>query len=863
MYKKRAGTSGIHGHLYETKLISLINFRLIHDDSVENFCLSTNRDDVGAFDDICFRADVKGFDKPLAVFIQAKHRDRDTNKRLTFTSKSDLVKYFNSYLEIRRAFKQDNKDMIFGGKFDETECFFVMYTTAKDFNDKIYEGIFADYLNELIGTAGCCTQPSFTDRDLDLLCKRVMEEEITILAKQLAKFICEESDSVLLMNNDIMLRYHVILARNVFEVSEIQPEGHRIVNFRQDFFETNEEFLMQIKNILCLEVIKKLKLAEIDVKSLLLKFLSEPSDVTILSKLLRNVLKYKNHKLEFVSLSISHHLKRQLDKIKVPQSTIYEAAELATKEYLLSLKLKVPAFFGNKDLAIRGNDIKIQKRLNHLTTNIQRILKRSNPHNIVTIDDALGDGFLQLNGGIASAVGNILVFDETSKLLKFTDNCEFLGKLAKTWYETLKTEIPNLHEYRLDVKVKNFPKLFFERGEYDLSLAKDFYNKLLFYTNQADQSIVEDILRREIEDNPCNDIKVFRERSELIFLKYHHEIQNLWMSKVGSYLTEKSKIYENAVAYALNESLISVLNKMYKIKNVDYRCNEKVGYQLKLHDQILVTIIATECCVLTVAKVKQSLGNKDHVVLDLETIFKLPLKSYHTLCKELIDTTKQKVFVVVCNTFKDSSDSCKRLGTIGLALEGKQIIIVTKKTLVDILTQYFPQASNVLNDKIVVTDLSVESQKKLLANSEIIFQGVNLSLQTILDDESVKLIEDDIFNKLINNETLIVGKAVIDSNYEKIKPLHIERRVSRTKKQDNDNFDEIKDKVLRTLYDLEDDVVLITAMPGMDIFEEAVLKEIKDIIEQLKDGREKTGLIRTVAEDIPLSRSKFSAETDC
>ncbi|KAJ8704070.1 hypothetical protein PYW07_013364 [Mythimna separata] len=814
-YKKRAGTSGVQGHLYETKLLSLIHFRLTHDDSVENFSLATNRDDIGAFDDICFRANVKGFDKPLAVFLQAKHREND--KLVTF-SKADLVKYFGSYLEIRRAYTPDNKDMIFGGKFDETECFFIMYTTAKDDpNYKKYEGTIADCLNELIGTGGCCTQPSYTDDDLDTLCKIVTEEQITTLAEQLAKFICDESDSVMSMNNDIMLRYHVILALKVFDVSNIQTEGHRIASFRQDFFITNEEFLKQMKNIICLEVIKKQHWEETDVQSLLLKFFKEPSDVATLSKLLiGSVLKYKKGKLDFVSKLVTDDQKRQLDKANIPQSTIYEAAELAAKDYLLSLKIKVPALFGNKNLAIRGNDKKIQKRLNYLTTKIKEILKQPNPSYIVTIDESLGDGFLQLNGGIASAVGNILVLDETSNFLKFTDTDESLGNLAKTWYETLKSEIPNFHDYRLDVKVKNFPKLSFERGEYDLSLVREFYNKLLFYTNQADQNGVEDILRGEIEDNPCNNVKNFRERSELIFLKYHHDVQDLWMSKVGSYLTKESEIYENAVTYAINESLMGVLNKMYNIKNQDYTCNENVVKRFGLHDHFIGTVIATECCVLTVAKVEQCLGNVDYVVLDLEYICKLPLKSHNNLCKELTNTIKEKIIVIVCNTFLDSSDSCKRLETVAKAVEGKLIIIITMKISVDILTQYFPQASKVLNDdRIVMTDLSVESQKKLLATSKIKFQGEDLSLEIILDDDSIKLIEDDVFNKIINHETLTVGNSVINRNYEKVKPFYMERRVSRTKQKKNDNFDEIKDKLLRSLYDLEDDVVLITAMPGM------------------------------------------------
>ncbi|KAJ8704024.1 hypothetical protein PYW07_013318 [Mythimna separata] len=813
MYKKRAGTSGIQGQLYETKLISLIYFRLTHDDSVEQFSLATNRDGIGEFDDVCFKANIKGFDKPLAVFLQAKHREND--KLLTFTSETDLAKYFSSYLKIRRAFDPSGKDMIFERKYDETECFFIMYTTAKGSpKNKMYEGAFAECLKELIGTGGCCTQPSYTDDDLDLLCKIVMKDQITTLATQLAKFICDESDSEMSTNNDIMLRYHVILALNVFDVSEIQPEGHRIASFRQDFFTNNEVFIVLFKNILCLEVLKKQKSEKNDGQTLLLKFLSEPSDVPTLSKLIGSVLTYKNDKLELVSESVTDDLQRQFVKVNVPQATVYEAAELAAKEYLLSLKLKVPASFGNKDLTIRGNNKKIEKRLNYLTTKFVELLKQSELNDIVTIDESLGDGFLKLNGGIACAVGNILVFDETSRLLKFADNCESLGDLAKTWYETLIVKIENLHEYKLHVKVKNFPKLSFERGEYDMSIARDFYSKLLFCTNQANQNGVEKILREEIEDQPCSGVHNFRVRSELIFLKYHDEIQRLWLRPEGAYLTEKSKVFENAVANAMSKPLMDVIKIIHNTKNKLFTFNEDVINRFLLLGPVLDTIIVSEVCVLTVAKVIQCLGSKDHIVLDLEYILELPLKSHNTLCKELTNTTEEIIFIVVCKSFRDWRDADNRLEDLAKSIGGKQIIVITNMLSVDIMKDFFSQTSNIRKDVVnVFANLSVESQKNFLATYKIKFLGKYVSLNMIIDEMPVELIDIFVFYKLCNDETVEIGSTKIYSNYDKL--FYIDRRVSRTKTQEHDKFYDVKDKVLETLYDLEDDVVLISGKQGM------------------------------------------------
>ncbi|KAJ8705743.1 hypothetical protein PYW08_012789 [Mythimna loreyi] len=349
-----------------------------------------------------------------------------------------------------------------------------------------------------------------------------------------------------------------------------------------------------------------------------------------------------------------------------------------------------------------------------------------------------------------------------------------------------------------------------------MNLVKDFYSKLLFYTNQADQNGVEEILRGEIEDVSRNDVNNFKVRSDVIFLKYHDEIQKLWMTpKVGSYLTEKSKIYANAVSNAMSESLMGVLNIIHMTKNKEYKFKENAIKRFELHGEILGTVISTGNCVLTVAKVEQFLGNKDHIVLDLEYIFKLPLKTHNTLCKELTNSSDEKILLIICNNFQRSRSSCKRLEDIAKAVDGKQIIIIANKVSIEIIAEYFSQASKMINDdSTVFTDLNVESQKKLLAMSKIKFQDADLSLETIVDDESAKLIDEEVLNQIINNETIVIGKTVCNSNYDKAKPFYIDRRVSRTKKQEDDNFD-VKDKVLSTLYDLEDDVVLITAMPGM------------------------------------------------
>ncbi|KAJ8705784.1 hypothetical protein PYW08_012830 [Mythimna loreyi] len=992
MYKKRDGTSGIRGQLYETKLISLIHYRTKFDDSIKDYNLATNVSDIGTFDDVCIRAKikVKTGNKAVAVFIQAKHREGD-KVQLTLNSKNDLAKWFSSYLSIRRLFKPINKDVLFKGNFQEIECFFIMYTTAKaDPNSKEFKSDLADKLNSWIGTGDKGLQPNHKDDDIVFLCEIIMKEQFATLAVQLAKFLSdnakddEESnddkktdDPILSMNDELLLLYHVILVKKVLDVSEIkfknEEEEHRVASFRTDFFTSDDEYVTLFKDTLFIEMLKKRKLKETDLNKLLSKLFIKPLDITVLSSLIGNVVTFndKKSKLEFVSKSMSEDLKRQLEKVDVLHSQINEAIEFAAKGMLETREFKVPAAFGNKDLTIRGkednaepsvyiasviaslknklvdlietssteniividesigkeflnanaglsgtignllvpdenskylkfadnvvsgelakrlytevqsavpslhdykfhikiktfpkltfecdddedlkmlkdqvtvlaqvvgqflckeddsvlplNDVvlryhvllalkavevseiqslheddehrlarfrqeffesheefvalfkkalynevtkirkidenkmdlavkeflnsrqfkvpaafgnkdltikikksKTERRLDHLKLKISELIAKSGDSKIVTLDDSLGDGLLKLNGGIAGIVGNILVSEENSKLMKFTDNWESLEELSKRLFIKLQSGIKNLHEYKFDAKVKKFPKLSFNKNEDDENLAKDFLKKLLFFTNQANEKGVEKFLKDEIEDHQCLKVDNVRVTADAIFLQYHDLIQRWWMLKEASYLTKQSKHYEDALALIVDKPLLSIISKMYMIKiknNADYTFNEKALSSLKLKDLPPATIVVTESSALTVTKMVQSLKNADHFVFDLEYILDLQAKDYNTVSTELKNTKENKLIIVVCNNI--NRNWTKRLENIANALEKKRTLFVIKEALIETVQTYFAQANNiVIDEKCSLVQMSEKSQKCLLENAKVIFQEV-------------------------------------------------------------------------------------------------------------------------------------------
>lgn len=819
-YPKRSGTSGIRGHLYETKLLSLIYFRAIHNDRIEEFHLATNVDKLGSFDDICFRAKVKGIDRPLTVFIQAKHRENNAISALNL--KSDLATYFNSYLEIQRKFKPKSGNVLFDGTFCETECLFVIYTTAKvDHLTTKYEGIFCEHLNALLRTGEPDSQPihGYISEELYEI---VLEEQMTALARPMAKCIFGEfNDIQMLMQDEHVLRYHVILAQKAFDVSENQTGGHRVARLKQDFFHINERFLRLFKEELWTEIFKRRKLNSVIMDRLLHEFGLAVCDVLDSENVNKQVacnVTYKNRKFEFLDKTISDHHKLLLDKINESKETIQKTIELAVKEYLPSLEFKVPTSFGNKDLTIKGGDQKIERKLKDLSSKIVALIKQAGPDNIVLIDESMGTGFLQLSGGIASAVGNLLVYDDISKLMKFNDNFESLGKLAKKLFDRLNSEIKNLYEYKFNIKVKIFPKLSFTTDEYTKNILSDFSKMLVFYTSQSNEDRVETTLIYEINNSLSDDIQNGEITSDAIFLKYHDEIQKWWMEpKAGEYLTKEGSKYEKAVKQTSTQPLINVLNMMQKIINKNNTFSEDAENSIKLECMPTGTVIVTDNSVLTIAKLTRYLINKDCVVLDLKYIFNLSARDDKTLRRELTNTDAVKTVIVVFDKSLITTISSNKLENIANSIKNRKVIIITDLNSIEIARKYFSIKDNVVKDeRNNLIDMSEESQKNILQNSKVTFQDEELTLDQLLDDKSIRYVGGAVLYKIMYCDKNTIGGPVSHLNYEqnlfyqKQKIYYNSDPTTDLVESDEENEERVYDDIT-SVHDVENDVLLILA----------------------------------------------------
>ncbi|CAB3232001.1 unnamed protein product [Arctia plantaginis] len=819
MYKKRSGTSGISGQLYEMNLISYTLFGLLHNMNIEEFHLASNLDEIGAFDDVCFKVKIKALDKALLVFIQSKHKEGDD--KLDF----DVSKYFpDSYSQVIQKFytsaKSKSKDKLFTGKFDDHECIFILYTNAKYKNDSGIEWTsdYAGVLNDLIATGKNGSQLIRNDKIIEESAETISKEEINTLAIRFAKFFNENSNqSMNIMLDDYILRYHVLLASKVIDVSEIQCETlktdskFRILTFRPEFFDTSDKYLVLLKKSLCRVVLKnqintkvKSKTEDESVDEPLKAFFFNPCSNT-LSSVLGTCIEYKNGKLEFIYRK-NQRLPNDIEKLKqiyLPQSIIEEAETIAARKMLLSLKLKVPSTFGNRDLVIS------ERRVDHLTKNIINLCQKSkanNCYNIVTLDDTIEDGLLRLNGGLAGAVGNLLVYDQTTNLLKLTDNLTSQQTGAKLVLDKLKTNLNNWHEYRFEIKANvPFPKLSFDSRD----TAKEILCRVVIYAQQSNHKGVQELLRNKIQEyhsttNP-DDIQV---DPDLMFQSYRNEILKWWLlSEKGPYLTKDSDIYQRAIKNIVIEPRITSLQitfYMTKMKNIEYTIDslQSLNPLLENTDENgknkldLTSVVVTDVTTLTAIKVIQYLRKvelNNYVVLDLESIVKLSIDDFYEMKTELKNT--KKILIILCNVLlKDNTFSDKYVEDVSKLVEQKQKIIVVNQEYVDVMKKLFisdikleenieKPDTKIIYEKNKLIDLNKESQKIITENCKILFEGQLINLDLFIDDVSVAFIEGNVLNKIIQNEPIEIGESLNDDNYAKIKDLYQDRRVEYVKSQ--------------------------------------------------------------------------------
>lgn len=189
-YTKRSGTAAV-GELFEKKLLTMVLFRLLHDDQIESFYLGTNVDETGAFDDVVLRTSFGG--KSHVYCLQAKHRKAGSSVNFNDLinmrqAKGDfhLSKYFDSYLKIRGMFSPISDHVIFQGDYEQTELELIMFTPAK----LTFHGCKVEYESVAVSNIFCSNQ---TGKALQIKYTQALQECFkdsvrTAVAEIIAKF---------------------------------------------------------------------------------------------------------------------------------------------------------------------------------------------------------------------------------------------------------------------------------------------------------------------------------------------------------------------------------------------------------------------------------------------------------------------------------------------------------------------------------------------------------------------------------------------------------------------------------------------------------------------------------------------------
>lgn len=490
---------------------------------------------------------------------------------------------------------------------------------------------------------------------------------------------------------------------------------------------------------------------------------------------------------------------------------------------------------------------KFNQRLDHLANKFRILFEKFQATKVIEIDynlvgheKLLEEGFLDINGGIGGAVGNLFIGDIATGYLKFDPcctadtACKFLEKLKNklpikirlenqeinnsdklNYEEKNKIEKEEITSYYLNIKTDAFPRLSFYPNENDKLVTKNFLESLWFYTNQAKENRVESILKNEI-DKQYNVGRVdnqFRIHSDAIFLKFHDEIQKWWMS-FGQvpYLTKERNIFEEINQHVIENPLLTILNAMYlnKLKKIGVEYNAKCVQRLKLesYSEKIINIV-TEVNTLTGVKLMQLLNNQNCIFIDFDYVLSLPKLDFNQMLSELKLTKRNTLIIVyeIPNRMYGLDEKLILVMNNFKILEGSKIIIVTNNILAkEIEIRYSNEYIAINDNDINLNDLTNKSQNKVFTETKITFQDQEIDLSFIIDRHNKHLVKRKILWKLINNEKLEIGRKIKVITYNN-NDKNIDGSTRTLKLTETHEVD--------SLYDIEEKVVVIISKPGM------------------------------------------------
>ncbi|XP_028165518.1 uncharacterized protein LOC114356505 [Ostrinia furnacalis] len=851
-FDKREGTaSGIDGQFYESKILSLILFRCLTDATIEYFYLGTNVNNVGALDDVCLRYKIYGESKDRMLFMQAKHRQQDgiakkviTLDDLKNSNDYKLIKYFESYEQIKNKFKSNKDDIMFKGSYEDVDCDLVLFTPSDNIIERKhkaeksilrghrFEKLFCSRKNITFSNIN----ENFQISDVALLQNLIIFKHVEALGELLKAFILTDNEktySNMLKKDNIVQKYHALLTQKVIHVGAIEQkrleeEKPNLTNFGEG---TSSQCSIQESKVSGKEI-ENANLVEKYRKGTFHSSFFDDEDACM--RLLKEKLFENNNP------SQKGEEKKRKDK---SNKKSYETEIEEFKSQKKSFKL--PVSFGKLDLTLKKGKEKTRieylVRIIIMLANIAKYEKK----NVIRIDKNIfcknkeeekhvNKGFIDNEGGIAGLVGNLLTFDSETETYQFRDvekenktheleaNSKlFLEELNKQCIEQCEEKCKDqcreqcehkldIYQFRFDIAIDDFPKLAFYCTEDEKLNANDFLNKYWVLSNQCSQSEIEDILKMEIESQlrQENKNRLLRIQSHAIFLKFHDQVQKWWMkNKKANYKTKMCQYYEKAKKEIVDSPILSVLNfimlNTIKKNLIKFKSDiiDTLGLQIFMNDPNtnVFNITASEGF-LTIIKLAQFFENHGNTAfLDFEYILE---NKYFEDMKSELQTTELDTFIFLQKNQQNTQNLCQVIDIIK-ENKKKKCFLVTEKKIVDIVKSQCNVECLWQDDNICDLN-SVCDSDDVSRNWTLIFQEEEVKFNRVIEEESKRLINSHILLKLIKGEKIEIGNPLRNIRYNEVKQYCIPR-----------NLDRGEEFMIKSFKDINENVVLIVAEPGM------------------------------------------------
>ncbi|XP_053687301.1 uncharacterized protein LOC128736832 [Sabethes cyaneus] len=783
--KPRVGTAGgIQGYLLEMKLLTHVMYQA---KQTEQLCfhIASNVNSIGAFDDLVFISCTK---PQSGFFLQAKCGKAMIDEDALFNKKGDfsLYKYLDSYRMIENAFEDFN-----------VTC--ILYTTAGDklnVNKKINaisskptvskEQRLYD-IDNLISIEVPSKSPTKFQLNkvqyLGRLTEMAAEYRLKNLAAELVKLSIDDSSAEL----EEIKAYEFILAEYVIDV--------QTKKIKKEFIDNNQKPWALLKEPMLASLQSKVLQEEESIR-LLEAIVEEVSSETI-SKLILTDIKY-NSDQERMELrrkfSVEHKDKLKAIKTffnckKVPKKTIDQAFELARKRQLESIKLtKLPDDFGKHDRSTSNN----AERSAELAAKFVKVIEHVKGNKQIPMDQ-LVECFGGLDN-ITKLIGSLLVLDVKSKLFKFD-----LGSVTwKEFFEILKQKLEGLEqklrgleqklkgleqklegleqkpegleqkleglEQKLVVQldqirfldnVPGFPLV----NDSDRKLAGQFIDKLWFYVNQADGDDLEKHLKFEIAQKYSNYDRNFFKLcfgADAILQNIYSKIQRWWInpkndSTFGSgWLTKECEYFQEAKHELMKAPILNILDTWFsKCKHYSklVEFSDDSLEVLKLKEPLVDTLnIITKNILLTSLKLRQYFAQKQD-------------NCFFTTWSDVINN----------NLVKDIENELKNLNPC-------IVIIVKKEELLEFSSPYpfhtkcilvsegpIKDVNSISDECRGLTDLTADSQDRILKSKTVNFQGEKVSLSHLIRTQELrKAIDSKTLEMLLAEEEIQIGKSLND-----------------------------------------------------------------------------------------------------